>query len=125
MKKTLLYTILALAPLCAMADVAADKIYADHMVLQRGVEVPITGVCTGTEPVSVSFAGQTVEATVQNGRWTATLAPMKARNQGQTLTITQGNDTQKIKDVLVGEVWIASGQSNMLCVSTRQATPIP
>ncbi|MBQ7021971.1 MAG: hypothetical protein IJN29_00185 [Akkermansia sp.] len=114
MKKTLLYTILALAPLCAMADVAADKIYADHMVLQRGVEVPITGTCTGTEPVSVRFAGQTVEATVQDGRWTATLAPMKARNQGQPLTITQGNDTQEIKDVLVGEVWIASGQSNML-----------
>ena len=114
MKRILFSSILALAPLSAMADITTDKIYADHMVLQRGREVPVSGTCTGTEAVTVSFNGQKVTATVTDGRWTATLAPMKANAKGQTLTITQGKDSLSLKDVLVGEVWIASGQSNML-----------
>ncbi len=114
MKTTFLYTLLALAPACALAGISTDKIYADHMVLQQGQNVPVCGSCDSTEPVTVSFDGQTVQATVQDGRWTATLAPMKANAKGQPLTITQGSDTLVLNDVLVGEVWIASGQSNML-----------
>ncbi len=96
------------------AGIKADAIFADHMVLQRGQNIPITGTCSGTEPVTVSFNGQTVTGTVTDGRWTATLAPMSANATGQQLTITQGSGSQVINDILVGEVWVASGQSNML-----------
>lgn len=109
-----LYSLLALVPLCATADITTDKIYADHMVLQRGQEIPISGTCTGTDTLTVSFNGNTVTATISDNRWTATLPRMKANAKGQSITITQGNDKLVLQDVLVGEVWIASGQSNML-----------
>lgn len=114
MKNTLLYTLLALAPAYAVAGLTTDAIYADHMVLQQRQKIPVCGSCTGTEPVTVSFGDQTVQATVQDGRWSATLAPMKAHAKGRPLSITQGSETLVLDDVLVGEVWIASGQSNML-----------
>lgn len=98
----------------AMAEITADKIYADHMVLQQGQAVPITGTCNGKGEVTVSFNGQTVQAEVKKGKWRAVLAPMQANAQGQELTITQGEDALVLQDVLVGEVWVASGQSNML-----------
>lgn len=114
MKKNLFYTLLALSSACAMGAVSPDKIYADHMVLQQGRNVPVSGTCDGAEPVTVTFDGQTVQATVQDGRWMAVLAPMAANSKGQPITITQGSDSVVINDVLVGEVWVASGQSNML-----------
>lgn len=104
---------LAVAPM-AQAEIKADKIYADHMVLQQGKQVPITGTCDGKGKVTVSFNGTTVEGKVKNGKWRAMLPPMQANAEGQDLTITQGKDSLVIKDVLVGEVWVASGQSNML-----------
>lgn len=114
MKKLLLILPTMAAALSAQAEITPDKIYADHMVLQQGVRVPITGTCTGRGAVSVSFAGQTVQAQVRGNRWAATLEPMQASAESRTITITQGDDKMEIKDVLVGEVWIASGQSNML-----------
>ncbi len=115
MKTTVLfYAMLSLAPLGAMAEIKTDKIYADHMVLQQGQPVPITGTCDGKGKLTVSFNGQEVQAEVKKGKWRAVLAPMQANAEGQTLTITQGKDTLELQDVLVGEVWVASGQSNML-----------
>lgn len=115
MKKSLLiYTMLSLLPLGAMAEIKTDKIYADHMVLQQGKSVPITGTCDGKGKLTVSFNGQEVQATVKRGKWRAVLAPMQANAKGQELTITQGSDSLVLQDVLVGEVWVASGQSNML-----------
>ena len=114
MKKLLLILPAMAAALSAQAEITPDKIYADHMVLQQGARVPITGTCTGRGAVSVSFAGQTVQAQVRGNRWAATLEPMQASAESRTITITQGDDKMEIKDVLVGEVWIASGQSNML-----------
>lgn len=104
----------ALATAVAQAEISADKIYADHMVLQQGVQVPISGTCDGRGKVTVTFNGQTVEAQVKKGKWRAVLAPMQANAQGQELTVTQGDDKLVLSDVLVGEVWLASGQSNML-----------
>lgn len=115
MKITRLLSMLAaLAPLYATAAITTDSIYADHMVLQQGKNIPICGDCDGTGIVTVSFNGHEVTGTVTDGRWQATLPPMAANAQGQALTIKQGSDTLVINDVLVGEVWLASGQSNML-----------
>lgn len=98
----------------AHAELAADPIYQSHMVLQQGRSVPVCGVCTGSEPVVVKFGDTKVKATVEGNRWEAILPPMKADAEGKALIVSQGKESVQLDDVLVGEVWIASGQSNML-----------
>lgn len=95
------------------AELAVEPIYQSHMVLQQGQQVPICGTCTEKTPIQVSFAGQKVTATVKGNTWTAVLAPMAARAEGAALTVTQGSEKVTLDDVVVGEVWLASGQSNM------------
>jgi sialate O-acetylesterase len=83
------------------------------MVLQRELPVPVWGWADAGEEVTVSFAGQSQKAVADKaGRWQTKLAPLTANGTGQTLTVT-GKNTLALKDVLVGEVWICSGQSNM------------
>ena len=86
------------------------SIFSDHMVLQRDKPVPIWGQATPGEEVTVEFATQkkTTRADA-TGRWTVTLESMPANAEPQILKA--GSVT--IQDVLVGEVWLASGQSNM------------
>lgn len=96
------------------AALTVDSVFAPHMVLQRGAVIPVCGGTDSAEPVTVSFAGQSVQAKPKNGRWEARLAPMEACTEGRTLTITQGADRLELPDIPVGEVWVASGQSNML-----------
>ena len=116
---TLAASLLLTGPL--FAELAVDPIYSSHMVLQRGKTVPISGTCTGSKPVVVSFAGQQVRAKVKGNIWQANLEPMEAQAEGSALTVTQGKESVTLDDVVVGEVWIASGQSNMFwrLVETR------
>lgn len=91
-----------------------DSLFRDNVVLQRGMDVPIWGVAAAGEKVSVSFAGQTVETTADpEGRWRVALKPMEASAENRTLTISSGEKSQTIQNVLVGDVWVGSGQSNM------------
>lgn len=88
-------------------------IFGDHMVLQQDAKLPVWGWADAGEKVTVTFAGQTVSATAAvDGTWRADLAPVKVSDQGQVLTIA-GKNTIAIQDVVVGDVWVASGQSNM------------
>lgn len=107
-----LLTLLLTAP-AALAEVTLPAVFGDHMVLQRDKEVRIWGKAKPGEQVVVSFAGgqKKVKADGQ-GNWAVKLAKHAASAQGQTLTI-QGKNKIEIKDVLVGEIWVASGQSNM------------
>ena len=92
------------------AKVTPAAVFGDHMVLQRDMAVPVWGDADAGEKVTVSFAGQTLEATAdEKGKWMVKLAPLTTNANPQTLTI---NDIV-INDVLVGEVWLCSGQSNM------------
>ena len=101
-----------LASSAAHAAIKLPAIFSDHAVLQRQASVPVWGWGDKGEVVSVSIAGQTVKATVgDDGKWMAKLANLEAGGP-HTLTIT-GSSTVEIKDVLVGEVWLGSGQSNM------------
>ena len=95
------------------AELAVDPIYQSRMVLQQGQPVPICGTCTDAAPIQVSFAGQKVTAQVKGNTWTAVLAPMAVRAEGSALTVRQGSESVTLDDVVVGEVWLASGQSNM------------
>lgn len=91
-------------------------LFADHAVLQRDVKVPVWGWAEPGGRVVVSFAGQNKEAVADDaGKWTAILDPMPACSEGRTLEVQSGQDALKsrINDMLVGDVWICSGQSNM------------
>ena len=92
-------------------------IFQDNMVLQRGMEVPVWGTAEPGTTVEVRFKGQKKRTeTDKNGRWMVRLAPLRASSTPATLTILpldSGPDTLCLADVLVGEVWLCSGQSNM------------
>ncbi len=90
------------------------KIFGDHMVLQRGMADPVWGEGTPGEKVTVSFAGQDRTATTgTDGQWMVKLAPMQASSEARTMTVAAISGTATYTDVLVGEVWVCSGQSNM------------
>lgn len=112
MKKALLLLLAGANSL--LADIAFDPVFGNNMVLQQGAPITVSGTCKGAGAVSVTFGGQKVQAEVKGGKWKAELAPLDVNAQGQTLSATQGSDTATCDNVLVGEVWLASGQSNML-----------
>lgn len=88
-------------------------IYSDNMVLQREQALSLSGTANAGEKVTVSFNGQKQSATTgPNGQWSVTLQPMKA---GGPYDLSIRTATKKLvyKNVLIGEVWLCSGQSNM------------
>ncbi len=97
----------------AQADVSLPKIFGDHMVLQQNATLPIWGWADAGEKVTVEFAGQSIATTTgDDKRWRVDLQPIAASNEGQVLTI-RGNNVVQCNDVVTGDVWLASGQSNM------------
>ena len=100
------------------AEVKPNALFSDNAVLQQGVPVPVWGTAAPNEKVTVEFAAQQKTATADaQGKWQVTLDPMPASNAPQDLKISGNLKTQlsnlKCASVLVGEVWICSGQSNM------------
>jgi len=112
---TLLPSVLVLALSLASraaADVRPNALFSDNAVLQQNAALPVWGTADAGEAVTVELDGQTAKATAdKDGKWKAVLKPQKA---GGPFTLTiKGNNTVVAKNVLVGEVWICSGQSNM------------
>ena len=96
----------------ASADVKPAPLFSDHMVLQSGMSVPVWGAASPGEQVTVSLNGQQQSVTTgADGKWMVRLADLKAGGPFE-MTIA-GANTITIQDVLVGEVWVGSGQSNM------------
>lgn len=96
----------------ALADVKLPALFSDHMVLQRDATVPVWGWADPGEAVTVSVAGQTKTTTADaDGKWMVKLEKLSAR-EPVNLTV-KGKNTISVADVLIGEVWLASGQSNM------------
>ena len=97
----------------ALAEVALPAVFGDNMVLQRELPVPVWGTASPGEKVTVSFAGQTVTTAADGrGKWMVTLKPLKTSTTEKTMTIA-GSRTVTFSGVVVGEVWLCSGQSNM------------
>ena len=95
------------------ADVSLPKAIDSKMVLQRDKEVPVWGWADQGEEVTVKFAGQVKKAMPDaSGKWMLKLDPMLASTESRTMTV-KGKNEINLEDVLVGEVWLASGQSNM------------
>lgn len=102
-------------------------LFCDHAVLQRNVAVPVWGWTEPGATVTVNFAGQTLKAVADaDGKWMVKLKPMPASAEPRTLKVSSSAKQQSvsISDVLVGDVWLCSGQSNMemgieLCKATN------
>ncbi|MEQ1850614.1 MAG: sialate O-acetylesterase [Chthoniobacteraceae bacterium] len=112
MKNLALLLTFALAP-ALRAELKLPAIIGDHMVLQQKQTNPIWGWDTPGTKVTVTFAGQTKSGEAgADGRWTVKLDPVPANAKPQTIAIS-GSTRRENQDVLVGEVWMCSGQSNM------------
>jgi hypothetical protein len=109
------HSILALTLLLtatAHADVSLPATFSDLMILQADAAVPVWGWAAAGEDVSVSIAGQTKSVKADDkGEWRVKLDPLKPGES--TMMTVKGRNTITIQDVLVGEVWLCSGQSNM------------
>ena len=115
--RTLFVALLVLgSALCSQAELRLHNLFTDHMVLQQGTSVPVWGWGDDGDKVTVEFAGKKDTVTVKNGQWRAKLKNLQPGPAGVLkVTATRGGKNTLIQreDVVVGEVWIASGQSNM------------
>lgn len=93
------------------ADVKPNPLFTDGAVLQRGQPVPVWGTARDGEKVTVEFAGQKASTTAAGGKWSVSLNPLKEGGPF-TMKIT-GDNAVTVNNLLVGEVWVCSGQSNM------------
>ena len=97
----------------ALADVRLPGMFSDAMVLQQGIPLPIWGRAAPGEKVTVAITHQTASTTAdKDGQWRVTLEPLKADGKLLAMTVS-GHNTIVIKEILVGEVWLCGGQSNM------------
>jgi len=106
-----LFSLVIFSALPAGADVRLPHLISDGMVLQQGAPLTIWGWADEGEEVTVTIGNRSAKATALQGKWSVTLKPMKAGGPFE-MTIA-GKNQIPIKDVLVGEVWVCSGQSNM------------
>jgi sialate O-acetylesterase len=106
--------------------VALGAPFNDLAVLQQGTEVPVWGWSKPGTEVTVEFAGQKSSATAgDDGKWMVKLAPLTASAEGRPMTITEkGGKSRTLKDLLVGEVWMASGQSNMQWIASKSSAAL-
>ena len=113
MKKILILIILTLSSSAALADVHLPDVIGSSMVLQQKQIVPIWGTADPGETVTVVFGGQKRSAVAgADGKWRVDLGKLSANFTPLTMTIS-GRNTIELKDILVGEVWLVAGQSNM------------
>jgi sialate O-acetylesterase len=97
----------------ACADVVPASLFSSHMVLQRDKPLPVWGRADAGEAVTVEFAGQSVSTKADAaGRWLAELKPLALNKDGASLVL-KGKNTVVLENILVGDVWLCSGQSNM------------
>jgi sialate O-acetylesterase len=114
---------LAISP-AAFAELKLPAMFTEGAVLQQGMPVPVWGWADANAEVKVSFAGQSKSATADgNGKWSVKLDKLKANKQAADLTVAAGGESLSVKNVLVGEVWFCSGQSNMEWVVSNSVQP--
>lgn len=118
MQKKLVFLFLVLLAPCVRAEFRLSPVFSDNMVLQRNEPVCIFGEGTSGAVVSVEFAGQRQAVPVsESGRWSVRLEPLETASVPAVMTVvassSAGRQEKKIQNVLVGDVWFCSGQSNM------------
>jgi sialate O-acetylesterase len=115
-----LLSLLLLTPGLIFAELSVPHFFSDHMILQRERAAAIWGKADAGAEVSVAFKGKSASAKAgADGKWRTEIETGAADASGAALTISAGKDKIEIQDVLVGEVWFASGQSNMFYTMNR------
>lgn len=115
---------LILAPALSLhSEVRLPALFSDGMVLQQGIAVPVWGWAEDGERIAVTFRGKAVRTVAANGKWMVKLGKQTAG--GPDALVIEGNNRLELKNVLVGEVWICSGQSNMEWPLSRAFEPQP
>lgn len=110
----------------AFAKLTLPSVISSNMVLQQKQVCPVWGTAEPNEPVSVSFAGKTYATRADVlGRWAVSLEPMNACKTPQSLTVKGKEETLTLTNVVIGEVWLCSGQSNMQYSLKRYKTFAP
>jgi sialate O-acetylesterase len=112
---TLVALLLASTVSVALAKPVPASLFTDHALLQQEKPVPVWGQADPGEIVSIEFAGQTRSATTdKDGKWLVRLDSMPASSEGREMVIKgMGENPIVLKDILLGEVWLCAGQSNM------------
>ncbi len=112
MKKILLILSLLISQL-TFAQLKVARLFSDHVVLQRQKPIPVWGWATAKDKITVTLAGQNQTAiTDANGKWAVKFNPLEAGGPF-VMTVSNKANSLKINDILIGEVWLCSGQSNM------------
>ncbi|MCC9605815.1 9-O-acetylesterase [Blastopirellula sp. JC732] len=110
----LLLALVAFSATPAAAEIRLPGFFGDHMVLQQEMPLPVWGWADPGQQVTVTLGGNKATATADaKGNWKVELPAMKAGGGPQKLTATSGDQTVTLSDILLGEVWLCSGQSNM------------
>ncbi|WP_254562084.1 sialate O-acetylesterase [Dyadobacter diqingensis] len=111
--KRLLFFVLLISGTTSFAQVKLARLFSDHVVLQRQKPIPVWGWATPQEKVTVTLGRQTLTATADTaGKWIVRFAPLEAGGPYQ-MTATAKSGKAAVEDILIGEVWLCSGQSNM------------
>lgn len=114
MHHLLVFFLFASLAITVQAELSAVRPFADHMVLPMDRRVPIRGTAMPGADVKVSFGVDAASDRADaNGQWRIVLPPQKASSEARDLEIRSGSELVILRDVLVGEVWLCSGQSNM------------
>lgn len=108
-----LFFVLTFVGATVNATVKPNSLFSNNGVLQQGVQLPVWGTAAVGEKIIVEFAGQKVETISSDGKWLIKLKPLKASITPLTMTVTGEHNKVLISNILVGEVWLFSGQSNM------------
>jgi sialate O-acetylesterase len=96
-----------------VGSLSMPAVFNSNMVLQRNAIIPVWGKGTNGNTITVTFASQTVTTTVSGGKWKVNLAAVSAPGP-YTMKVQSGSDIINFSGILVGEVWLCSGQSNMV-----------
>ena len=111
-----------LIPTNLLADVRMPRIFSDNMVLQQGAKTPVWGWADEGEQITVQIQGQKVSTVAKGGKWKIEFKTLKANATPEDL-IVDGRNRVSFRNVLVGEVWVCSGQSNMEWKMTSSFDP--
>ena len=116
-------------PASNAAELKLGSLFQDHMVIQRGKPVPVWGWTDPGQEITVKMGTQQATGKSDDkGYWKVELPAMEANATGQAMTVTAGGQTATVNDVVVGDVWVCSGQSNMqfaLGTASTAATEVP
>lgn len=119
-----LTAVFSLAGTFAHAGLKLPSIFGHHMVLQRDADIPVWGWAGPNADVSVTFAGNTVTAKADGeGYWSTRLAPLPGSSHALQMKIASGSEQLILSNIVMGEVWVCSGQSNMQWAVSQSYDP--